>query len=176
MNDVIAERSTTKDGLIPSGFRMRPRGPEDEPFLYKLLAEDKAAQLAAIGWGEAQWGVLVQLQYRGRKMTYESQFPDAEDSIFLGEDGAPVGRLLLDRNLDRWRIVDLAILTAHRGRGLGTRVIRQCQQQAAAAGAVLALQVVPFTPARRFYERLGFRAINEYATAVEMLWSESIPT
>jgi len=175
MNGAIAELDETMTDRTHHGPLMRPSSQDDEEFLYSLLAEDKAVQLAAMGWGRDQWGPLVELQYRGRKMTYESQYPDAENSILLGEDGTPVGRLLLNRNRDRWRIVDLAILTALRSRGLGTTILSYCQQQAAAAGASLELQVAPFSTARRLYERLGFRAISESATAVEMVWNESIP-
>jgi predicted GNAT family acetyltransferase len=58
-----------------------------------------------------------------------------------------------------------------RGQGLGSSVVRQCQQRAAAAGARLELQVRPENPARRLYERLGFRVAGEAGFAVEMVWS-----
>jgi ribosomal protein S18 acetylase RimI-like enzyme len=150
---------------------LRQAVPEDEQLLYALFAEDRAAQLAGTGMGEAQIQQLVEMQYRGRQMTYAAQFPQAEDSILLGEDGQPVGRLLLNRKPECWRIVDIAVLAAHRGRGLGTRVLEQCQRQATAAGAELELHVMQFNPARRLYERLGFKTIGEDAVAEEMIWS-----
>jgi ribosomal protein S18 acetylase RimI-like enzyme len=81
-----------------------------------------------------------------------------------------VGYLLLDRKPDRWWIVDIAVLAAHRGRGLGTRVLEECKRRAVAAGAGLQLQVSPLNPARRLYERLGFRNAGEDAVAVQMVW------
>jgi ribosomal protein S18 acetylase RimI-like enzyme len=127
--------------------------------------------------GEAQLQPLIEMQYRGRKMTYAAQYPEAADSILCvddgGDDGTPVGRLLLDGKPDCWRILDIAVLAAHRGRGLGTRVLKQCQQQAAAAGVKLELQVAPRNPARRLYERLGFHATREDAATVEMVWSQA---
>jgi len=150
---------------------LRKAGPEDEPLLYDLFAEDRAAQFAACGMGEAQFKPLIEMQYRGRKMTYAAQYPAAEDSILLDEDGQPVGRLLLDRRPDRWRIVDIAVLVNHRGRGLGTQVLKECQRQCETAEVRMELQVALWNPARRLYERLGFRAIREDAVAVEMVWS-----
>jgi ribosomal protein S18 acetylase RimI-like enzyme len=150
---------------------LRTTQPEDEAFLLTLFAETRAGDFAALGLAEAQLGSLLELQYRGRKMTYAAQYPDAEDSILLGEDGQPVGRLLLDRKPDRWRIVDLAVLTEQRGRGLGSKVLEECCCQAAAAGASLELQVAPQNPAQRLYARLGFRAVREDAVSIEMTWN-----
>lgn len=104
-------------------------------------------------------------------MSYATQYPAAENWMILGTDGTPIGRLLLDRETNRWRIVDIAVLAAHRGRGLGTMVLQQCQQQAAAAGARLELQVKPENPARRLYERLGFQVSTSDPLALEMTWS-----
>jgi ribosomal protein S18 acetylase RimI-like enzyme len=111
------------------------------------------------------------MQFRGRAMTYAAHYPAAENLILLGTDGTPIGRLLLDRETDRWRIVDIAVLAAHRGHGLGTVVLRQCQEQAAADGAALELQVRPENPARRLYERLGFQVSRIDPLALQMTWS-----
>jgi ribosomal protein S18 acetylase RimI-like enzyme len=150
---------------------LRKARPEDEPLLDELFYEDRVAQLAGIGLGEAQIRELVEMQARGRRTTYAAQFPAAEDSILLGEEGQPAGRLLLDRQADRWRIVDIAVLAARRGQRLGTKVVRQCQQRVAAAGARLELQVRPENPARRLYERLGFRVASDAGFAMELVWS-----
>jgi ribosomal protein S18 acetylase RimI-like enzyme len=147
-----------------------PACPADESFLFELFAESQD-QLAGLRSNEALWRSLVEMQYRGRAMSYAAQHPQAEDSILLDEDGQPAGRLLLDRQPDRWRIVDIAVLAARRGQGLGTEVVRQCQQRAASAGARLELQVRPENPARRLYERLGFRVASEAGVSVEMVWS-----
>jgi ribosomal protein S18 acetylase RimI-like enzyme len=149
---------------------LRAAGSEDEALLWRLFAEDKAAPLAAIGMGEAQSRPLIEMQYRGRKMTYSARYPDAADSILIDDQGAAVGRLLVDRKPDCWRVVDIAILKAYRGKGLGTSALTECQRQCQEAGARMELQVDQGNPARRLYERLGFQATREDAVAVEMVW------
>lgn len=144
---------------------------EDEPLLDELFVEERMAQLAELGLSESQKLSLVEMQARGRRMTYATQYPAAVDLILLDGKGAAVGRLLLDRQADCWRIVDIAIRIADRGRGLGTLALQKSQQQAAAAGATLALQVMRFNPALRLYERLGFHAVRENAVMIEMVWS-----
>jgi ribosomal protein S18 acetylase RimI-like enzyme len=143
----------------------------DETLDYRLFAEDRLAKFVAAGISQRQARELIRLQYRGRQMTYAARYPEATDSIILGEDGAPVGRLLLDRKPDRWRIVDIAVLVAHRGGGLGTRALEECQQHCRAGRVRLELQVAPSNPARRLYGRLGFRVTGEEGLAVEMVWN-----
>ncbi len=150
---------------------LRQAGPEDEALLYALFAEDKGAQLAAIGLVAAQLQPLIEMQYRGRKMTYAEQYPEATDSILIVFDGTPAGRLLVDRKPDCWRIVDIAVAASCRGRGLGAWALKGCQEQCAAAGARLELQVAFENPARRLYERLGFYAVCESSVAVQMAWN-----
>jgi ribosomal protein S18 acetylase RimI-like enzyme len=152
---------------------LRQAGPEDEPLLFALFFEVKAVDLAATGLAEAQFLPLIEMQYRGREMTYEVQYPKAESLILIGEDGKPAGRLLLDRGLDRWRVVDITVLASHRRSGIGTRVLTQCQEQCSKAGVRLELQVSAGSPALRLYERLGFQITHGDGISVEMVWSPS---
>jgi ribosomal protein S18 acetylase RimI-like enzyme len=164
--------------LPSSGLHLRPVQDEDASFLFALFAETQD-QLAALRADQALWRSLVEMQFRGRQSSFAALYPDAEDSVLEDENGEPVGRLLLDRpfarqgnpHANRWRIVDIALLTAARGHGLGTQVLQRLQDRAAACDAGLELQVDPTNPARRLYERLGFRTVSEDALAVQMVWS-----
>lgn len=126
------------------------------------------------GLTEAQFLPLIEMQYRGRKMTYEAQYPQAENSIVIGEDGKPAGRLLLDRGPDCWKVVDIAVLASHRRRGIATRVLTHCHEQCSAAGTRLELQVAVGNPARRLYERLGFQMTSGDAVSIEMVWRPTL--
>jgi ribosomal protein S18 acetylase RimI-like enzyme len=141
-----------------------------ERLAFQLFAEEKRAELAVAGLPESQVETLVEMQFRGRQTTYTERYPAAEDLVMRQEDGSAAGRLLLDKQPGRWRVVDIAVLRACRGRGLAPRAMQDCQRQCGAAGAWLELQVQPGNPARRLYERLGFRAVSENAVAVEMVW------
>jgi ribosomal protein S18 acetylase RimI-like enzyme len=159
-------------------LRVRQAGCRDEAFLLALFGADKAVEFAATGLAEASIRPLIDMQYRGRKMSYTAQYPEAEDSILCLEDGreeeTPVGRLLVDRKTDCWRVVDIAVLAHYRGRGLGTAALKECQSKSCAAGVRLELAVRPENPARRLYERLGFHAVSEDAATVQMIWNPAI--
>jgi ribosomal protein S18 acetylase RimI-like enzyme len=56
-------------------------------------------------------------------------------------------------------VVDLALLPAHRGAGLGTALLREVFDEADAAGLPVTIHVEVMNRARRLYERLGFRQV-----------------
>lgn len=153
---------------------LRPARPEDEPFLFRLFAESQE-QLALLRSNEVLWQSLVEMQYRGRKLSYAATFPEASDSVVCLDDGAggntPVGRLLVDRKAERWRIVNVSVLAAYRHRGLGTSVLKECQAQCREAGATLELEVARQNPAVRLYQRIGFRVTGEDLLAMRMDWN-----
>jgi ribosomal protein S18 acetylase RimI-like enzyme len=153
---------------------LRPAQPDDEVLLFQLFAESQW-QLEMLRANEALWRSLIDMQYRGRKLSYDQVYASAEDSILCvpNEAGerAAVGRILVDKKPGVWRIVDVAVLAALRGKGLGTVAIRNCMDEAAAADARLELRVTPGNPARRLYERLGFTVVLEEPMDIEMAWN-----
>ncbi len=153
---------------------LRPALPADEALLFQLFAESQW-QLEMLRADEALWRSLIDMQYRGRNMTYAQVFPAAEDSILCLRNDAgsevPVGRILVNKPPGCWRIVDIAVLATLRGRGLGAFAVKNCINEATAAGARLELRVTPGNPARLLYERLGFIVVSEDAMDVEMAWS-----
>ncbi|HEY1255916.1 MAG TPA: GNAT family N-acetyltransferase [Terracidiphilus sp.] len=150
---------------------LRPALPEDEPFLFQLFAESQQ-HLAAFQSNAELYNSLIEFQFRGRKHSYLKEFPRAVDAILCLEDEArgtlPIGRILVDCAPECWRIVDIAVLAAHRRNGFGSWAIQLCQRQSDAAGARLTLAVRPENTARRLYERLGFRVTEQNALTVEM--------
>lgn len=99
-----------------------------EELRYRLFAEDKLAEFAAMGVPPEQASLLVKMQYRGRAMSYAEAYPQAEEMLLCLQDGAEeiaIGRLLLARATDHWRIVDIALLAAYRGQGHGRSAVEQ---------------------------------------------------
>ena len=55
-----------------------------------------------------------------------------------------------------------------RGRGIGTRILNEIVAEARASGSAVRIYVEKFNPARRLYERLGFRVTEERGLHVLM--------
>ena len=87
-------------------------------------------------------------------------------------DHNPIGRILVDRSGETIRLVDIALLTEFRGRGIGSILLRRLLDEGAAAGKRVVLSVYKFNPAMRLYERLGFFKVAEDGLYVQMQWSD----
>jgi len=88
------------------------------------------------------------------------------------KDGQPIGRTILDRAGAHWCLVDIALMPAWRGRGLGTALLAAVLAEAARGASAVYLSVDPRNPARRLYQRLGFIAADEEpnAATIGMTW------
>lgn len=141
---------------------LRPAQPGDEAFLYALYASTRAAELATYGWDAAQQAAFLSLQFRAQQAHY-AEYPHAEDQIIL--DGAqPIGRFLVARLETEIRLVDIALLPAWRGQGIGARLTEALLAEAVQTGKLVRLHVEKFNRAQRLYQRLGFMVINDVGT------------
>jgi ribosomal protein S18 acetylase RimI-like enzyme len=129
--------------------------PSDDAFLLALYASTRAEELAAWGWSAAQQEPFVRMQWLAQKRGYEARYP-SEGHCILELEGQPVGRLWVVRGEHELRLVDVTLLPAHRGRGLGAGLLRSLQEEAARSGEPLRLHVTRNNPALRLYTRLGF--------------------
>jgi ribosomal protein S18 acetylase RimI-like enzyme len=68
------------------------------------------------------------------------------------------------------RLMDVALVPEARGRGIGTRLVERLLADARERNAAVTLNVEPYNPARRLYERFGFRVIEEDPTNLLMEW------
>jgi ribosomal protein S18 acetylase RimI-like enzyme len=57
---------------------------------------------------------------------------------------------------DECHLIDIALMPAVRGQGLGGTLLADLMAYAAGAGKPVDLSVIAHNPARRLYERLGF--------------------
>ena len=69
-------------------------------------------------------------------------------------------RLYADRKDDELRILELSLLPAYRGRGIGTTILTALMKEAENGRVPVRLHVETASPALRFYERLGFRRVK----------------
>jgi ribosomal protein S18 acetylase RimI-like enzyme len=130
--------------------------PEDAAFLDELYAGTRLDEVLGWGFDAATAASFLREQARLQRGSYALQFREAEHRLLLAE-GAPAGRLILSRATEGWSIVDLAVSRPWRGRGLGTWALRAALEEARGAAREVQLCVDAQNPARRLYDRLGFR-------------------
>jgi ribosomal protein S18 acetylase RimI-like enzyme len=64
--------------------------------------------------------------------------------------------------------LSIAVLPGHRNRGLGSAMLRDLLARADAGCPAVSLSVSASNPARRLYERLGFRIVSDDGDAILM--------
>ena len=135
---------------------LRPATPDDAPFLLAVYASTREEELAlAVGWPDEQKAAFVAAQFQAQDAYYREHYTDATYEVVL-VDGEPAGRRYVARWADEIRVMDIALLPAYRGGGVGTALLRELVDEAVAAGKKLSIHVEKMNRARELYERLGF--------------------
>jgi GNAT superfamily N-acetyltransferase len=135
--------------------RLRPVESSDEPFLLELYASTRAEELAQVPWTDEQKATFIAMQFRAQSAHYAQHYPGAQWALAL-VGHAPAGRLYVWRAESEIRIMDLTMIPAFRGRGIGTLLLSSLAAEGDATGVPLTIHVERGNPARRLYARLGF--------------------
>ena len=148
---------------------LRPITAEDDPFLRRLFASTRADELAITGWSDEQKAAFCRMQFDAQSAHYRKHYADASFDV-IERDSVAAGRLLVWRSGKEILIVDIALLPEQRGAGIGTKFLRELQDEAKAVGKPLTIHVERYNPARRLYERLGFKVVEEQEVYLLMEW------
>jgi ribosomal protein S18 acetylase RimI-like enzyme len=149
--------------------RLRAATPEDEQFLHAVYAGTRAEELARVPWSEEQKRAFTNMQFAAQDADYRQHYPTAQYSI-IEVQGVPAGRLYVDRCQKEIRIIDIALLPEHRRGGIGTKLLRELQDEARTAGKTLTIHVEKFNPALNLYRRLGFQQIEDKGVYLFLEW------
>ena len=151
-------------------YTLRPETEQDQEFLYRLYASTRADEMAIVDWSDEQKESFLRMQFNAQHSYYLDNYPSARFDIVEQQD-EPIGRLYVDRSDDEIRVIDIALLPKHRGRGLGSRLMRALLDEAAEVGKPVSIHVERFNPAMRLYQRLGFAPIADEGVYKLMKWS-----
>ncbi len=133
----------------------------DESFLLSLFAEQRRPALAVTGWTDAEQDAFLASQFALQSKAYTAGFPSGEFHLITWQ-GQPIGRLYVAQLEDEIRVVDLALIPSFRGQGIGTYLLQTIVSRADTARLKVRFHVEIRNPARRLYERLGFKLVLEH--------------
>jgi ribosomal protein S18 acetylase RimI-like enzyme len=141
----------------------------DAPLLFRIYASTRAEEFAQVDWSGAQKDVFLRQQFEAQTKHYGAHFADARFNV-IECDGEDAGRLIVWRGQDEMRLVDIALLSGFRGRGIGERLVRSILEEAAELGLPVRIHVERSNPAHRLYARLGFVPIGEQGLYFLLEW------
>lgn len=140
----------------PSSISFRPITNDDLEFLYKVYASTRYEEMSVTGWNSEAIDAFLRMQFRLQHTQYLQNNPRATFSVIL-VDTTPAGRLYVDRRTDTISVIDIALLSEFRLRGIGGHIMRNLAEEADANGLAMRLHVERNNPILAFYKRLGFQ-------------------
>ena len=154
---------------FPGNLTARFATPADESFLLDLFIEARPW----LSWAEGKADFLRTLyeqQYRAMRAGQEHIYPEHIDLVIEKADDR-VGRVVVDLGYHAWRVSELQVREAVRGKGIGSDVLRGLQMSATRAmiGITLSTPIIG-SHGRQVYQRLGFRTSGYEPPHFHMAW------
>ncbi len=144
------------ESLLPADIVLRPATQADGVLCEVLFIEQYQGPLQFAGWNDSQCRAHLQPQFAMREQQFRERYPQADHDI-IEVDGSGIGRLLVSRRQQVVNIIDMVLLPAWRGRGIGSHLLQQLCNEADETGKVLELHVACDNPAVHLYQRSGFK-------------------
>ena len=142
------------------GIALRAATDADMDFLREVFSSTRIHEFMSAGLPVEQIESLLAGQFLTQHNYYRRHYPHGRfDIIMLGERS--VGRLYHDWSGEVVRVIDIALLPAYRGAGIGTRLMRAMVAEAATKHAPMQLYVESNNPVRTLYRTLGFVPTGE---------------
>lgn len=152
-------------------WSLRPALPADREFLTRVYASTRAAEMAWMDWPEEEQQAFLRSQFAAQALHYERFFPRHRCEVIVVE-GQDAGRLIVDREgSPDLHLMDVALLPALRGRGIGTQVMRMLLAESSATARPVLLHVEFNNPALALYRRLGFVEVEDLGLHRCMRWT-----
>ena len=144
---------------------------DDLPFFRRLYADVRAAELAAVPWPDAVRQAFLDSQFALQHRHYTAHYAPA-DYLVIEYADQPVGRLYVHRGEHEANVIDIALLSEARGRGIGSAWLRLVQRTAQRDGldSVMLHVEQRNVAARRLYKRLGFTVEEDAGSHWRMRW------
>lgn len=141
-------------------LRLRRASAEDAEFAFRVLKETMREHAIAT-WG-TWW------EEESRRETNEQV--SARKTEIIEHNGTGVGIQLVKRTDTHIQLEQLYIAKAFQRRGLGTELLKRLMTEARESNLPIRLRVLAVNPARVWYERLGFLAIETTPERIFMEW------
>jgi ribosomal protein S18 acetylase RimI-like enzyme len=155
--------------MLPA-IGLRGEQDADEAFVAALYAGSRADEMARVPWPEPEKAAFLRMQFALQRTHYRTHYRDATFSVVLGGE-VPIGRLYVQRAPEEIRLIEITLLPAWRGRGIGGDLVRDLLDEAAAHGKRVVLHAERNNPARRLYLRLGFQPVADVGLYDRLEWS-----
>ncbi len=136
---------------VRTDTKLRPALVDDAEFIYRLI------DLTMRGYVERIFGPFSE-DYNRKQVAEQIA---AGIYCVVSVSGDEIGAIAVEREESHIQLTQLYIHPSHQNKGIGTSLVRSVVAEAKAAGKPVRLRVLALNPARKLYEREGFRVTEQ---------------
>lgn len=155
--------STSAEGAVCAphdDIALRAAADADMNFLRDVFSSTRMQEFVSAGMPVEQVEALLVGQFSIQHAYYCQHYPHGRFDIIM-QGTSNIGRLYHDWHGDAVQLIDIALLPAYRGAGIGTRLMRAIVAEAARKRMPMRLYVEFENPVRKLYRALGFVPAGE---------------
>ncbi len=158
---------------LPTDLQTRPIANEDLPFLRDLYAGTREMEMANSGWNDEDIARFLTQQFEIQHRYYHEHY-GAAHFLLIQVGGQAIGRLYWQwpEQGSELGIIDIALLPAWRGRGIGSYFLGKMMDQARERRMGVTLHVEHYNPALTLYHRLGFQKAGSHGAYFRLTWHD----
>jgi N-acetylglutamate synthase-like GNAT family acetyltransferase len=158
-----------KSSLNVDGIQFKAISEEDMAFLLHLYSTTRWEEVLQTPWDDAQRHAFLKQQFQAQHTHYQSHYSKAEYLVIIKEK-QNIGRLYLDRDKVSICIIDIAFTPEYKYKGLGTQILQKIIIEAQYTNKKIVIHVENFNPAYQWYEKLGFKNVEDKGVYQYMEW------
>ncbi|WP_230432432.1 GNAT family N-acetyltransferase [Plesiomonas shigelloides] len=160
MEELIIKEPASTRQTLESNLLWREQTESDIPFASDLFIQHRWSEMLLIpAITDEQRHSLLNQQAKLQQKYYKEKYP-ASEILIIEHLGTRIARLHIDRhNNSNWHIIDISLLPSLCGQGIGTAILNMVIKKADQVGSPCSLYVRKDNPAKRLYQRLGFRVL-----------------
>ncbi len=140
-------------------LNLRAETADDLDFAATLYASTRQAEMDVLAWSDAEKSAFCRMQFNAQHSHYVGHYPGVR-FLMIERDGVRVGRVYVEQTAKALLLMEITLSPEQRGAGVGGAIAVALLQHARANALPMHLHVEPLNPAKRLYERLGFRDVE----------------
>ena len=161
MTDLVSPVARVLNGvLLALSAQVRSEESADIDFAATLYALTRTAELAQVPWTDEAKRAFCRQQFDAQHTHYATHYA-APQFLIIERNSGRIGRVYVEQTAHAVCLMEITLLHEARNQGIGTAVSGAIVRYAHACGVAAGLHVEPLNPARRLYERQGFREVEE---------------
>lgn len=167
----------TRLNLTDRSITLREISVKDNAILLAIYGSTRKEEMERVPqWSDLMKEEFIRQQFEAQHTHYQNNYRGANFWV-IEQKNKILGRLYVQENFQNAsvRIIDITLLPEHRKQGIGTTLLSDMQNWSAAMDKPLTIHVESFNPAKRLYERLGFKKISETNGVYHLMeWKQTI--